>query len=87
MNILLLYLSLFIASFFGALLGNYLWAKRKWRIEFDEKNNEIRLEIKEKEGKAEFISEPTAEEEQEALEEINKPEWKKFLDKFRLKVK
>ncbi len=33
-------------------------------------------------GKVEFIGDPTAEEEENALEEINTPKWKKFLEGF-----
>lgn len=35
-------------------------------------------------GKVEFISEPGAQEEEDALEEINRPWWKKFLDGFKV---
>jgi hypothetical protein len=36
-------------------------------------------------GKVEFVGEPTAEDESDALEEINRPEWKRFFDRFKIK--
>lgn len=75
----------FTGALMGALFGNYIWSKKKWRVNFDDENNEISIEQETNPREAMFISEPTAEDENEALQEINRPEWKKFFDKVRIK--
>jgi len=82
LNLILSFLFFFLAGFCGALLGCYLFSKRKWRLYLDEKTKTLQL-IQEDltPGKVEFLSEPTAKE----LEEMAKPEWSKFLAQFKLK--
>lgn len=80
LNLIVSYLFFFIAGFCGAMLGCYLFSKRKWHLYLDEKTKTLQL-MQDKPEKVEFLSEPTAGE----LEEMAKPEWSKFLSQFKIK--
>lgn len=80
LNNIIAYLFFFLAGFSGAMFGCWLWSKRKWSLILNEKTRTLEL-IQESEGKAEFLSEPTAGE----LEEMAKPAWSKFLEQFKIK--
>ncbi len=43
------------------------------------------IEIQHTNGKVEFIREPDLEDEEDALEEINTPAWKQFINQFKIK--
>lgn len=68
-----------IGALAGSLLGNYLWHRRKWNIAFNEQKKEFYLYDEPKGDEVEFLPDAT----QEELDEMERPEWKKFLDSVR----
>lgn len=70
---ILFVLAIFAASFFGAILGNYVWHRRKWRVHFDEESNKLELEVDKPGGKIEYVADAT----QDELDEMNQPSWLK----------
>lgn len=68
-----------LASFLGALLGNYWWHRRKWRISLNEESRELELQTEERPGKVvEYLPDADAEE----LEDMERPSFmRQILDK------
>uniref|UniRef100_A0A6M3IN20 Uncharacterized protein n=1 Tax=viral metagenome TaxID=1070528 RepID=A0A6M3IN20_9ZZZZ len=79
LNLIISYLFFFLAGFLGAMLGCYLFSKRKWSLTFNQATQS--LELTQEGGKVEFLSDPTAEE----LDDLAKPALSKFLEQFKIK--